>query len=364
MTLNSESRLMLIAPHPDDESLACSIVLQRAVRDGATIRVIYATDGDDNPWPQRVLGRKWHVTDADRRRWGKLRRLEALSALRVLGVDRQGTDFLALPDQGLTTLLRTDCRSAIERAVEIIRSWSPTHLLIPSVSDTHPDHSALAVILRLALAEISEPRISVSSYAVHGKSRAFSARAEPLLQSLAETETKVQAILCHTSQIMLSRKRFLSYANRPERLAKLDPIEPTVADGPIRAIKRNKNVLNVAIRVSPKLIRSGETALILVGRDLNGAVRCLRTRLPVRSSEIHMFECDSPCRLIANYRGNAFAGEFTIPIDGFSEAHVLFVKLERRSLFFDEAGWLEIAPTIRAQPADSMVQPEPSFAVR
>ena len=59
--LTSESRLMLIAPHPDDEALACSIILQRAVRANAAIRVVYVTDGDDNPWPQRVLERKWRL---------------------------------------------------------------------------------------------------------------------------------------------------------------------------------------------------------------------------------------------------------------------------------------------------------------
>jgi len=52
---------MMFAAHPDDESLACSIVLQQAVRAGAAIRVVYATDGDDNPWPQRVLERKWRL---------------------------------------------------------------------------------------------------------------------------------------------------------------------------------------------------------------------------------------------------------------------------------------------------------------
>ena len=72
--LSARSRLMMIAPHPDDESLACSVLLQQAVRAGSAIRVVYATDGDDNAWPQRVLERKWHLNASDRRRWGWLRR--------------------------------------------------------------------------------------------------------------------------------------------------------------------------------------------------------------------------------------------------------------------------------------------------
>jgi GlcNAc-PI de-N-acetylase len=38
----SESRLMLITPHPDDEALACGIVLQRAVGADAAVRIVYA----------------------------------------------------------------------------------------------------------------------------------------------------------------------------------------------------------------------------------------------------------------------------------------------------------------------------------
>src|SRR5215469_15441345 len=104
-TFDIRSRLMLIAPHPDDEALACSIILQQAVRAGAAIRVVYVTDGDNNPWPQRVLERKWRLNAADRKRWGKLRRAEALAALHVLGVNALAARFLALPDQKLTTIL-------------------------------------------------------------------------------------------------------------------------------------------------------------------------------------------------------------------------------------------------------------------
>jgi len=38
----SESRLMLITPHPDDEAVACGVVLRRAAGARAAVRIVYA----------------------------------------------------------------------------------------------------------------------------------------------------------------------------------------------------------------------------------------------------------------------------------------------------------------------------------
>jgi LmbE family N-acetylglucosaminyl deacetylase len=365
----SNSRLLLVAPHPDDEALACSVLLQQATRAGAEVRVVYATDGDDNPWPQRVLERKWRLNAADRRRWGRLRRTEAIAALRVLGADPSCASFLGLPDQKLTTLLVQDYESVLPRLAEIIDDFCPTHLLVPSISDTHPDHSALAVMLRLVLSEFfsDEERMSVWSYAVHGKSAAFSARARAVRQSEAETATKVRAIYCHKTQISLSRKRFLGYATRPERLARLCASEATAPDRSIRSLSRQTRVLHLAVRLSMKPT-FGDPELFVLGHDEGGARRCMRLRLPSTSSRVEMFDCASGKGTgIARYHGNAFAAEIAIPIEVFSLARALFVKLTRRSWFFDEAGWLEVPAMLAGPlpvPERAVAEEERSLAVR
>ena len=351
----SRSRLLLFAPHPDDESLACSILLQRAVRAGAAVRVVYVTDGDDNPWPQRVLERKWRLNDTDRRRWGRLRRTEALAALRVLGVNGSDVRFLALPDQKLTPLLMCNCQSAIARFGAIIADWKPTDLLVPSISDTHPDHSALAVMFRLALSEsfsdsVATGQMAVWSYVVHGRGPAFFDCAETICQSRIEAAIKLRAIRCHKTQLKLSRKRFLGYAGRPERLVKLTARDKTVADGSITSVFRLPDSLRVEVRLSPKAMRMSEPALFVFGRDKAGAWRCVTLRVPARSSRIKVLDSASlDCIAEAQYSGNALAGELTIPISIFSSASAIFVKLERRSWFFDEAGWLELPP-VESQP--------------
>lgn len=340
---------MLIAPHPDDEALTCSVLLQHAVRAGAAIKILYATDGEDNPWPQRLLERRWRLGAADRKRWGKLRRAEALAALHILGVCPADTGFLALPDQRLTHLLVTHRRSSFERLTTFVNDWAPTHLLVPSIHDTHPDHSALAVILRLVLAELypHEPPMSVWAYSVHGKSRAFLDRAQRLRQSKTETEVKNRAISCHKTQLRLSRRRFLAYAERPESFLKLETFESTVGDGPIRWISRQSHTLRLEFLLSAKPLHPTTATLFVLGHDLTGRVNCVAARVPVQSSAVELVDCRSCERVhLAQYHGDSFAGEFTIPLDIFSPAHAMFVKLERRSWFFDEAGWLETRPVI------------------
>ena len=344
-TFTSKSRLMLVAPHPDDEALACSVILQRAVRAGAAVHVLYATDGEDNPWPQRVVERRWRLKAADRKRWGKLRRVEALAALGTLGVRPADARFLGLPDQRLTDLLITYSRSAFEQFATCIKDWSPTHLLVPSIHDIHPDHSALAVILRIVLGQLdhdSDLPKSIWAYNVHGKSAAFFDRAEKFCQSTTETRIKEQAIGCHKTQLKLSRRRFLGYAARPEFFLKLEPRESSVVDGAVQRISRQSDMLRLKLVLSTKPMRLTRATLFVLGSDVTGRVRCLRTLVRVHSSAVEVFDCSTSERLyLAQYHGDAFAGEFALPLDVFSPAHALFVKLERRSWFFDEAGWLE-----------------------
>jgi LmbE family N-acetylglucosaminyl deacetylase len=344
---------MLIAAHPDDESLACCIVLQRAVRAGAAVRVVYATDGENNRWPQRVMECKWQLDEADRERWGKLRRTEALAALDVLGVSASDASFLALPDQKLTELLMSRSGRALERLAAIITNWVPTDLLVPSISDTHPDHSALAVMLRLVLSEYFSGKgaMSVWSYVVHGRSPAFFDRAEAIRQTTIETSAKLRAISCHKTQLSLSRKRFFDHARQPERLIKLNARETIGADGSIASISRRPHSLSINLQRSPKLMRPAEPTLFVLGHDEAGALRCARMQVPLRSSRVEIFNQFTAEHLATgHYSGNAFSGKLVLSIDAFSANHVLFVKLDRRGWFFDEAGWLELPAAVHPGP--------------
>lgn len=343
--LTARSRVMMFAPHPDDESLAAGVFLQRAVAAGAAVRVVYATDGERNCWPQRVLERKVRIRESDRRRWGARRQGEALAALKILGVAPENVDFLSLPDQGVTDLLLRGCEATMQRLATVISDWQPTHLLLPSTADTHPDHSGLAVLLGIVLDHylLPQPWLTRMQYLVHGASPAFTRLALDLPHDAPEEKAKRRAILRHVTQVALSRRRFLSYASRLERFVLGNGKVISSCDGPITAFTRDRETLRLHVAFTLKPLRAEETSLYLLGHDTAGRLRRLRTTLPGRSVKIDLIDgATGEIWSVGRYQGDAFRAEIVLPLRGFATHRPVFVKLDRRVWFFDEAGWLEI----------------------
>ena len=48
LTFKAADRLLVFAPHPDDETLATGELIQLARESGASVRVVFGTDGDNN----------------------------------------------------------------------------------------------------------------------------------------------------------------------------------------------------------------------------------------------------------------------------------------------------------------------------
>ncbi len=345
---------MMFAPHPDDESLAAGIFLQRAVAAGTAVRLVYATDGERNCWPQRVLERKVRIRESDRRRWGARRQAEALAAARTLGIAAENVEFLSLPDQGVTDLLLDGCRETLHRLANLIGDWQPTHLLLPSAADTHPDHSGLAVLLGIAIDDYLRPPQPIVRlhYLVHGGSESFTRGAREMHSTAIEKRAKQRAIVCHVTQVALSRRRFLSYARRPERFAVGEEKMSPACEGPIRSFLRDRRLLRLQVTFALKPLRAEETCLYLVGHDDFGGLRRLRATLPGRRAKIDLIDCATGAIWsVGRYEGDAFRAEILLPLNGFVASRSIFAKLDRRVWFFDEAGWLEVGAAVPRQPA-------------
>ena len=210
--LSAQTRLLVVAPHPDDETIATGLLIQQVRAAGGEVRILLLTSGDNNPWPQRWLERRLHIGTDDRKRWGARRRGEMLQALHGLGLPDSSLQSLGWLDMGLTDRVLRATHASVSVLAKAISAFSPTLVVAPALSDRHPDHGAAHVLVRLAMAALAEPA-PLLTYLVHGDR---CADAHEVVGSPAQLACKLAALSAHGSQMALSGKRMRRLASRPE----------------------------------------------------------------------------------------------------------------------------------------------------
>jgi LmbE family N-acetylglucosaminyl deacetylase len=331
LKFNPHSRLLVLAPHPDDEALGCGGLIQQAIATGAQVRVLFATDGDNNPWPQRVLERRIRITPHRRKAWGERRRGEAIASIRTLGLSDDDAVFAGLPDQGLTH----DLTSGEGRFVAVLRrvagAFEPTLVVGPSIGDTHPDHSAIAVMTRLQLHDT--PQLE---YAIHGRH----GQGETIHLTPHQIATKKAAIQCHRTQVALSSRRFLAYAKATERFL---TAEDDSAHHPIQAIARDDNGWVITLRPHRRLGHLAGRFVDLLALADGRIISRRRVRLAKRAHVIDLATGEAVAS--GCLRGN----RLHIPAHSLpARMEAVLAKRTLRFSFFDEAGWrlLQFDPQI------------------
>lgn len=211
---SAATRLLVVAPHPDDETLATGLLIQQVLAAGGQVRVLLLTSGDNNPWPQRWIERRWRIGANERKRWGRRRYAEVLAALDALGLGDDALRALGWPDMGLTACLLQPSGSAVDMIASELEAFAPSLVAMPSLQDRHPDHGAAHVLVRLALLKCS-CRPQLLTYLVHGRTQ--SVTFVTLTGVGRQQVSKLRALVQHHSQMVLSGRRMRRLAERPER---------------------------------------------------------------------------------------------------------------------------------------------------
>lgn len=173
----SAERVLVLAPHPDDDVIGCGGLLKMLANDGAKIKVIYFSDGS--------FGTKDKSHDKS---LISVREEETREASKIIGVGEG--KFLRLPDLHLRS--SSDLAAQIRREIEFDK---PDLILAPSFEDLHPDHLAVAEIFYLALKNFDD-QINIWLYEVWGLSRF-----NRLLVINDTIDDKILALKAHKTQI-------------------------------------------------------------------------------------------------------------------------------------------------------------------
>jgi LmbE family N-acetylglucosaminyl deacetylase len=167
-------RVLIVAPHIDDEVIGAGGYALDAIRNGADVYVVFLTAGDCNRLSARMVMHKTYLEV------GKARIAESRHAMALLGVPESHVFVLGYPDRGLKSMLdRPDSvirskgtkkdavpysdamtpgapysfaglSADLRRVLDIAR---PTTVIAPVPFDHHPDHAAAALITDAVLAD-------------------------------------------------------------------------------------------------------------------------------------------------------------------------------------------------------------------
>lgn len=130
----NNNKVLVLAPHADDESFACGGSLAKHISSDDLVKVIILTDG-----AKADFGGKYHKED-----YVLLRQKEAREACKIIGVS--DLEFWNNPDRDLRS-----SHENIERLSKLLKEYKPSLIYVPSPLEFHPDHRAAADIVWRAI---------------------------------------------------------------------------------------------------------------------------------------------------------------------------------------------------------------------
>jgi LmbE family N-acetylglucosaminyl deacetylase len=190
------TNFVVIAPHPDDETLGCGGAIALLRRMNLPVSVAIVSDGskshpNSQKYPAPVLQ--------------ELREKESLAALNILGVDSKEITFFRLPDGNVPSLGETEFDRAIELFQYYLIKLTPATIFLPWRGDPHRDHRASWQLINEAIETLAiSPRLleyPIWSWERQQTSDLFESAKAWKLDISSVLDLKKQAIAQYRSQI-------------------------------------------------------------------------------------------------------------------------------------------------------------------
>lgn len=136
---------VIIAPHPDDEVLACGGLITIKKINQARVSVVYLTDGEAahrvccNTTPDKIA---------------LARRRLAVESGEILGLKPEDMFWIGLADGKIPQQNNPEYNMTVERLAKLIDEIKPQEIYAPHYRDCWPDHEAASELVKEALREV------------------------------------------------------------------------------------------------------------------------------------------------------------------------------------------------------------------
>ncbi|MCL5407308.1 MAG: PIG-L family deacetylase [Patescibacteria group bacterium] len=178
-------KVIVFAPHCDDETLGVGGYIAKSVKNGADVVVVLMTNGDGHRFSSIEEFRKIYPNANNYIQSGYTRQEESKKALEILGVKDENILFLGYPDGGLKELLFSNFNVPYQSPytkqssspynnsyhqnvvytggnlendlLGILKKYQPQIVITTSQFDIHSDHAATGIFVQKAVDKIDPP---------------------------------------------------------------------------------------------------------------------------------------------------------------------------------------------------------------
>ena len=245
----AEMRLLVVAPHNDDEAIGATVLMKKVLDAGGKVQVVLMSNGDGFTRAAWTHGKKVSLNAQDYIDFGYIRQQETIESMAKIGLAQADIVFLGYPDGGISKLWdshwsadaplynkRTKTAfspyhnsyeahaiysgdNVVKNLKEIITSYQPNCIVMPHPGDAHSDHWATNAFMQYTLTDLDYPPTKTLLYLAHQGEWPLPLRLNPGLylvppSSLLEAGTDWYAYLLNEEEQDLKKEVLLSYRSQ------------------------------------------------------------------------------------------------------------------------------------------------------
>lgn len=188
-------RMIVFAPHPDDETLGCGGTIAKKLSEGYEVLVVVMTDGRHS-----FLKGLGIASDPTPEELKEIRRKEVKEATRILGVPEENLLFLDFFDG----TLEENEAEARKKVIKLLEENAPSEIYFPHEKDGHPDHRATNRIVANAVRKLGISPMEYRYIITHRYTRVG-----PLIQAFLDLFRRKSVLRVDVSKYLKVKKAAL-----------------------------------------------------------------------------------------------------------------------------------------------------------
>ena len=168
-------KILIIAPHPDDEIISCGGLIQKIIKNKAKIKIVYISNGENNLIS--LISQIKQKKPLNTTKLGNKRISEAKKATKILGLSSNNLIFLGYPDSYIKNIYskkhflyknqkQYTKANLTKKLKQIITNYQPNIIITPHPKDKDPDHQNTTLFVQKIIKNLnSKPQLY--TYLIH-----------------------------------------------------------------------------------------------------------------------------------------------------------------------------------------------------